>query len=94
MTSVQCAPTYCILEPGSNKVAVGLKNILAKAITIPPRIVVSKLQQARVVSDDKASKLKHDLSGRRVLLKFRPTKFGGIRKLDSGAKAVSQKPTS
>ena len=25
--SVQCAPTYCILEPGSNRVAVGLKNI-------------------------------------------------------------------
>ena len=23
--SVQCAPTYCILEPGSNRVAVGLK---------------------------------------------------------------------
>ena len=26
--SVQCAPTYCILEPGSNKVAVGLRNVL------------------------------------------------------------------
>ena len=24
-SSVQCAPTYCILEPGSNRVAVGLK---------------------------------------------------------------------
>ena len=56
--SVQCAPAYCILEPGSNRVAVGLKNISAKAITIPSRIVVGKLQQARMVPDDKASKLK------------------------------------
>ena len=23
--NVQCTPTYCILEPGSNRVAVGLK---------------------------------------------------------------------
>ena len=26
--SVQCAPTYCTLEPGSNRVAVGLKIFL------------------------------------------------------------------
>ena len=63
--SVQCTPTYCILEPGSNRVAVRLKNILTKAITIPSRIVVGKLQQARVVSDDKASKLKQDPTGGR-----------------------------
>ena len=25
--SVQCTPTYCILEPGSNRVAVGLKTL-------------------------------------------------------------------
>ena len=41
--SVQCAPTYCILEPGSNRVAVGLKNISDKAITIPSQTVVGKL---------------------------------------------------
>ena len=29
--SVQCAPTYCTLEPGSNRAAVGLKNISAKS---------------------------------------------------------------
>ena len=56
--SVQCAPTYCILGPGSNRVAVGLKNISAKAITIPSRVVVGKLQQARMVPDDKTSKSK------------------------------------
>ena len=62
-SSVQCAPTYCILEPGSNSIAVGLKNISAKAITVPFRVVVGKLQQARMVPDDKASKLKQGLTG-------------------------------
>ena len=63
--SVQCAPTYCILEPGSNRVAVGLKNISAKAITIPSRVVVGKLQQARMVPYDKTSKLKQGPTGGR-----------------------------
>ena len=61
--SAQCAPTYCILEPGSNRAAVGLKNILAKTITIPSGIVVGKLQQARMVPDDKASKFKQGPTG-------------------------------
>ena len=60
--SVQCAPTYCILEPGSNRVAVGLKNISAKAITIPSQTVVGKLQ-VRMVPDDKASKCKQGPTG-------------------------------
>ena len=64
-SSVQCASTYCILEPGSNRVAVGLKNISAKAITIPSRIVLGTLQQARMVPDDKASKFKHGPTGGR-----------------------------
>ena len=55
--SVQCAYTYCILEPHSNRVAVGLRNVLAKYITIPSRIVVGQLQQARMVPIDQASKL-------------------------------------
>ena len=61
--SVQCTPTYCILEPGSNSVVVGLKNISAKTITIPSRVVVGRLQQARVVTDDKSSKIKQDPTG-------------------------------
>ena len=61
--SVQCAvPTYCILEPGSNRVPVGLKNISAKAITIPSQTVVGKLQ-VRMVPDDKASKCKQGPTG-------------------------------
>ena len=63
LVSVQCAPTYCILEPVSNRVAVGLKNISAKVITIPSRVVVGKLQQARMVPDDKASKFKQGPTG-------------------------------
>ena len=63
--SVQCTPTYCTLEPGSNRVAVGLKNISAKAITIPSRVVVGRLQQARVVPNDKPSKFNQGPTGGR-----------------------------
>ena len=52
-TTVQCTPTYCTLEPGSNRVSVGIKNISARAITIPSRVVVSRLQQARMSSKPK-----------------------------------------
>ena len=62
-STVQCAPAYCILEPGSNRVAVGLKNISAKALTIPSQTVLGKLQQNRMVPDDKASKFKQGLTG-------------------------------
>ena len=48
-SSVQCAPTHCTLEPGSNRVAVGLRNISSKCITIPSRAVVGQLQQAKMV---------------------------------------------
>ena len=60
--SVECAPTYCILEPGSNKVAVGLRNVLAKSITVLSRALVGQLKQARIVPHDKASKLQ-DIQG-------------------------------
>ena len=68
--SVQCTPTNCILEPGSNRVAVGLKNISAKAITIPSRVVVGRLQQARMVPDDQSSKFKQGPTGGRGALGF------------------------
>ena len=85
--SVQCAPTYCILEPGSNRVAVGLKNISARAITIPSRVVVGKLQQARMVPDDKASKSKQGPTG--GALDIRSIRFGGVRNLDRGTAVIS-----
>ena len=56
--SVQCTPTYCTLEPGSNRVAAGIKNISARAITIPSRVVVGRLQQTRMIPDDQSSKSK------------------------------------
>ena len=59
-TSVQCTPTYCTLEPGSNRVSVGVKNVSSRAITIPSRVVVGRLQQARMVPDDQSSKSKQD----------------------------------
>ena len=68
--SVQCIPTYCILEPGSNRVAVGLKNISARAITIPSRVVVGRLQQARMIPDDQSSKSKQGPTGGKGALGF------------------------
>ena len=60
--SVQCTPTYCILEPGSNRVA--------RAITIPSKIVVGRLQQARMIPDDQSSKSKQGPTGGRGALGF------------------------
>ena len=62
-TSVQCTPTYCTLEPGSKRVAVGIKNISARAITIPSNVVVGRLQQARMIPDDQSSKPKQGPTG-------------------------------
>ena len=47
--SVQCTPTYCNLEPGSNSITVGLRKVLAKQITIPSRTVVCQIQLANMV---------------------------------------------
>ena len=47
--SVQCTPTYCNLEPGSNRVTVGLRNVSAKQIAIPSRAVVCQVQLANMV---------------------------------------------
>ena len=63
--SVQCTPTYCTLEPGSNRVSMGIKNISSRAITIPSRVVVGRLQQAKMVPDDQSSKPKQDPTGGR-----------------------------
>ena len=46
---MQCTPTNCNLEPGSNRVTVGLRNVLAKQITIPSRTVVCQIQLANTV---------------------------------------------
>ena len=41
---VQCTPTYCTLEPGSSRVAIGLRNISSQSITVPFRVVVGQIQ--------------------------------------------------
>ena len=48
-SSVQCTPTYCNLEPGSNRVTEGLRNVSAKQITVPSRTVVCQIQLANMV---------------------------------------------
>ena len=48
-SSVQCTPTYCSLEAGSNSITVGLRNILARKITVPSRKIVCQIQLANMV---------------------------------------------
>ena len=48
-SSVQWTPTYCNLEPGSNRVTVGLRNVLARKITVPSRTIVCQIQLANMV---------------------------------------------
>ena len=47
-SGVQCAPSYCTLEPGSSRVAVGLRNLSSQPIKIPFQVVVGQLQQATI----------------------------------------------
>ena len=47
-SAVQCTPTYCTLEPGSSWVAVGLRNLSSRSITILSWSVVGQLQQATI----------------------------------------------
>ena len=59
-------------------------------MTIPSRVVVGRLQQARMVPDDKASKFKQGPTGGRGLLDVRSTKFGGVGNFNRGTAAISQ----
>ena len=47
-SGVQCAPTYCTLEPGSSRVSVGLRHLLSWSIKIPSWVVVGQLQQVTI----------------------------------------------
>ena len=80
-SSVQCVPTYCTLKPGSNRVAVGLRNLSTKSITIPSRAVVGQLQQAMMVHNVKTSKLQDKQGPNRGKgdLGFRSTKFRRVK---------------
>ena len=48
-TSIQCMPTYCNLEPGSNRVTVGLRNVSARKITVTSRTIVCQVHLANMI---------------------------------------------
>ena len=48
-SSIQCTPTYCNLEPGSNRFTVGLRNFSARKFTVPSRTIVCQVQLANMV---------------------------------------------
>ena len=48
-SSIQCTPTHCNLEPGSNRVTVGLRNVSARKITVPSRTIVCQVQLTNMV---------------------------------------------
>ena len=55
-SSIQCTPSYCNLEPGSNRVTVGLKSVSARKITLPSRTIVCQIQLANMVPPIQTSK--------------------------------------
>ena len=48
-SNIQCTPTYCTLEPGSNRVTVGLRNISARKITVPSKTIICQIQIANII---------------------------------------------
>ena len=48
-SNIQCTPTYCTLEPGSNRVTVSLRNISARKIIIPSKTIVCQIQLANII---------------------------------------------
>ena len=48
-SNIQCTPTYCTLEPGSNQVTVGLRNISARKITVPSKTIICQIQLANMI---------------------------------------------
>ena len=54
--NIQCTPTYCTLEPGSNRVTVGLRNISARKIIVPSKTIVCQIQLANMIPPFQTSK--------------------------------------
>ena len=48
-SNIQCTPTYCTLEPGSNRLTVGLRNISARKIIVPSKTIVCQIQLANMI---------------------------------------------
>ena len=47
-SGVQCAATYCTLEPGPSRVSIGQRNLSLRSIAILSQSVVGQLQQATI----------------------------------------------
>ena len=78
--SVQCAPTYSILEPGSNRVAVGLKMFQVKPSPYHPGLLWVNYNKPgwSLMIRPPNHKISRVPLGERGLLYFRSTEFGGI----------------
>ena len=48
-SNIQCTPTYCTPEPGSNRVTVGLRNISARKITVSSKTILCQIQLANII---------------------------------------------
>ena len=48
-SNIQYTPTYCTLEPSSNQVTVGLRNISARKITVPSKTILCQIQLANII---------------------------------------------
>ena len=48
-SNIQCTPTYCTLEPSSNRVTVGLRHISARKITVPSKTILCQIQLANII---------------------------------------------
>ena len=55
-SNIQCTPTYCTLEPGSNRVTVGLRNISARKIIVLSKTIVCQIQLANIIPPMPTSK--------------------------------------
>ena len=56
LSNIQCTPTYCTLESGSNRITIGLRNISARKITVPSKTIVCQIQLANMVPPIQTSK--------------------------------------
>ena len=48
-SNIQCTPSYCTLEPCSNRVTVGLRNTSARKITVPSKTIIGQIQLANII---------------------------------------------
>ena len=94
--SVQCAPIYCTLEPGSNRVTVGLKIFLLDPLKYHQGLLWVCYNRPRWYLKFRKPLLKNRINrvpmGKGGVLGFGPTKIRGFGGLDSRPAAGSQRP--